>query len=67
MAATLSGSGGTSCQLCTVSHKQLKDLDLISDGFPIHRFIHIAIDIFNDVIHLRNCIILIESLGSITQ
>ena len=49
MAATLSGAGGASCQLCTASHKQLKDLDLISDGFPINRFIYSAIEIFNDV------------------
>ena len=49
MAATLSGAGGVSCQLCTASHKQLKNLDLISDGFPINCFIHSAIEIFNDV------------------
>lgn len=50
MVATLSGARGASCQLCTSSHKQLKDLDLISDGFQINRFIHSAIEIFNDVI-----------------
>ena len=49
MAATLSGAGGVSCQLRTASHKQLKELDLISDGFPINRVIHNAIGIFNDI------------------
>ena len=49
MAAILSGAGGANCQLCTANHNQLKDMDLISDGFPINRNIHDAIDIFNDV------------------
>ena len=49
MAATLSGAGGASCRLCTASHKQLKDLDLISDGFPINRIIHSAFEIFKGV------------------
>ena len=49
MAATLSGAGGASCQLCTANHNQLKDTTLISDGFPINRHIHDAIEIFNDV------------------
>ena len=49
MAATLSGAGRANCQLCTANHNQLKDMDLISDGFPINRHIHDAIDIFNDV------------------
>ena len=49
MAATLSGAGGASCQLCTANHNQLKDTTLISDGFQINRHIHDAIEIFNDV------------------
>ena len=49
MFATLSGAGGASCQLCTANHTQLKDLNLIRDGFPINRFIHDAKNLFNDV------------------
>ena len=49
MSATLSGAGGASCQLCTANHTQLKDLDLIRDGFPINRFIHDAKNLFDDV------------------
>ena len=48
MSATLSGAGGASCQLYTANHTQLKDLDLIRNGFPINRFIH-AKELFNDV------------------
>ena len=49
MAVTLSVAGGDSCQLCTANHKQLKDLDLITDGFQVNRYIHNAPEIFNDV------------------
>ena len=48
MAATLSGAGGANYQLCTVNHKT-KRHGSKSDGFPINRHIHDAIDIFNDV------------------
>ena len=49
MSATLSGASGASCQLCTANHTQLKELNLIRDGFPINRFIHDAKNLFNDV------------------
>ena len=49
MSKLLSGAGGASCQLCTVIHAQLKDLDLIRSCFPINRQIQDAIAIFNDV------------------
>ena len=49
MSATLSGAGGASCQLYTANHTQLKDLDLMRNGFPINRFIHDAKELFNDV------------------
>ena len=46
MSATLSGAGGASCQLCTANHTQLKDLNLIEDGFSINHFIHDAKNLF---------------------
>ena len=49
MSATLSSPGGASCQLYTAIHTQLKDLNLIRDGFSINRFIHDAKSLFNDV------------------
>ena len=49
MSATLSDGGGASCQLCTANHTQLKNLDLIRNGFPINRFIDAAKELFNDV------------------
>ena len=45
----LSGAGGATCQLCTVTHSELKELELIRSGFPINRYIQAAIAIFNDV------------------
>ena len=45
----LSVAGGASCQLCTATHLQLKDLELIRSCFPINRQIQDAISIFNDV------------------
>ena len=60
MAATLSGAGGASCQLCTANHKQLKDLDLITDGFPVNRYIHTALEIFNDVNIEENAFFVVE-------
>ena len=48
MSKILSGAGGASCQLCTVTHVQLKDLELIRSGFPINRQIQDAIALFND-------------------
>ena len=49
MSKILSGAGGASCQLCTATHLQLKDLELIRSCFPINRQIQDAISIFNDV------------------
>ena len=49
MSATLSGAGGASCQLCTANHTQLKDLNLIEDGFSINHFIQDAKNLFKDV------------------
>ena len=43
MAAILSVAGGASCQLCTATHKELKDPQLIPSGFPINRHISDAI------------------------
>ena len=36
MSAILSGAGGASCQLCTATHNELKDRELIIQGFPIN-------------------------------
>ena len=41
MTVILSGAGGKCCQLCTATFNQLKDRDLIIQGFPINR--HIAV------------------------
>ena len=35
MSAKLCAAGGASFQLCTANHTQLKDLDLIRNGFPL--------------------------------
>ena len=43
ISAILSGAGGASCQMCTATHDDLKDRDLIEDGFPINRTITDAI------------------------
>ena len=45
----LSGASSGSCQLCTVTHIQLKDLELIRSCFPINRQIQDANAIVNDV------------------
>ena len=49
MAAILSGSGGASCQMCTATHKDLKDKVLVVDGFPINRTITDARQLFSDI------------------
>ena len=49
MSKILSGAGGASCKLCTATHLQLKDPELIRSCFPINRQIQDAISIFNDV------------------
>ena len=49
MAHILSGTGGASCQFCTATFKQIHDVDLVSDGFPINRFISDAKVLFQEV------------------
>ena len=49
MAGILSGAGGAHCQLCTATFKQLHDIDLIRDGFPINRSISAAKELLNSV------------------
>ena len=39
MAEILSGSGSASCQMCTATHKHLKDNVLVVDGLPINKTI----------------------------
>ena len=47
MSAILSGAGGASYQMCTAIHRDLKDRDLVIQGFPINRSITDAIEIFS--------------------
>ncbi|KAI6659668.1 hypothetical protein LOD99_14591 [Oopsacas minuta] len=49
MAEILSGAGGAHCQLCTATFKQLHDVELIRDGFPINRSITSAKELFQSV------------------
>ena len=49
MSKLLSGAGGAPYQLYTITHSELKELELIRSGFPINRHIQAAIVIFNDV------------------
>ena len=49
MASILSGTGGTYCQFCTASFKQIHDLDLVHGGFPINRLISDAKAILQEV------------------
>ncbi|KAI6655659.1 hypothetical protein LOD99_1799 [Oopsacas minuta] len=49
MAGILSGAGGASCQLCTATHKELNDRELIIQGFPINRYITDAIQLFGEI------------------
>ena len=49
MTAILSGAGGASCQMCTETHKDLKDRDLVIDGFPINRTISDTIELFGEL------------------
>lgn len=49
MAKILSGVGGTSCQLCTATYKQIHDLEKVKEGFPINRTITNAKYIFEEV------------------
>ena len=49
MAAIMSGTGGASCQLCTATHSELKDRELIIQGYPINRHISDAIQLFGEL------------------
>ena len=49
MAKLLDGAGGSSCQLCTASKCQLKDLYFVRTGYPINRTISSAKQIFDEV------------------
>ena len=49
MSQLLSGAGGASCQLCTASHDELKDLEFIRSGYPINITISSALDIFRTI------------------
>ena len=49
MSALLSGAGGASCQLCTATHKDIKDREHVVQGFPINRRISDAIDMFGEM------------------
>ena len=49
MIILLSDAGGASCQLCTATHKELKDLDWIVQGFPINKYITDAIQLFGEI------------------
>ncbi|KAI6661408.1 hypothetical protein LOD99_13279 [Oopsacas minuta] len=49
MASILSGAGGSSCQLCTATQKELKDRESILLGYPINRNISDAIQLFGEL------------------
>ena len=49
MSGILSGAGGAHCQLCTANKSELKDLEIVRNGFPINRSITSAKDIFSIV------------------
>ena len=49
MSGILSGAAGASCQLCTATKEQLKDVELITQGFPINRHISDAIELFEEL------------------
>ena len=48
MTAIMSGAGAASCQLCTATQNELKDRDLVIQGFPINRHISYAIQLFEE-------------------
>ena len=54
MAAILSGAGGASCQMCTATHDDLKDRDLVVDGFSINRTITDAIQLFGKLEDIKS-------------
>ena len=49
MSGILSGAGGAHRQLCTVSIKDLKDIEMLRAGFPINRYFSDAWELFGYV------------------
>ena len=49
MVGILSGVGGASCQLCTATHDQLKDREIVIQGFPINRHISDPLEMFGEI------------------
>ena len=49
MAGIFSGAGGASCQLCTATHNELKNREIIIQGFPINRYISHALEMFGEI------------------
>ena len=49
MSGILSGAAGASCQLCMATKEQLKEVELITQGFPINRYISDAIKLFGEL------------------
>ena len=43
-----------SCQLCTATHNELKDQQLILQGFPINRHISDAIEMFGELENIES-------------
>ena len=39
MSKILTVAGGASCQMCSVTYKEMKEIKLIRSGFPINRHI----------------------------
>ena len=49
MAGILYGAGGASCQLRTATHDQVKDRELVIQGFPINRHISDSLEMFGEL------------------
>ena len=49
MSGILFGAAEASCQLCTATKEQLKDVELITQGFPINRDISDSIELFEEL------------------
>ena len=49
MAGILSGAGGASCHLCTATHSDLKNREIIIQGFPNNRHISDALEMFGEL------------------
>ena len=49
IAAILPGAEDANCKMCTATHDNLKDRDLVVDGFPINRTITDAIQLFGEL------------------